>query len=122
MDSPLLFGKWSYGDVDFDQLDKALVDYISVHEKHHVMVPHTAGRYQNRRFHKVNCPLVERLVNYMLQHERNTGKKLMAIRIVSQAFDLINLSTGENPIVRAVQQRGAREDSTRIGVGGAVRR
>ncbi|OHT17040.1 40S ribosomal protein S5 [Tritrichomonas foetus] len=125
MEDVKLFGKWSYADVDFDQLDKALVDYISVHEKQHVMVPHTAGRYQNKMFHKVNCPLVERLCNYLMMHGRNTGKKLMTIRIVRQAFELINLSTGENPIVvfvKAVQNCGAREDSTRIGVGGTVRR
>ena len=120
-----LFGKWSYSDIDFDQLDKALVDYISVHEKQQVILPHTAGRYQHQQFHKVNCPLVERFVNYLMCHGRNTGKKLMAIRIVRQAFDLINLTTGENPLVvfvKAVQYCGAREDSTRIGVGGTVRR
>ena len=125
MEDVKLFGKWAYSDVDFDELDKALVDYISVHERQQVMVPHTAGRYQNKKFHKVNCPLVERLVNYLMMHGRNTGKKLMAIRIVEQAFDLINLSTGQNPIVvfvKAVQYCGAREDSTRIGVGGTVRR
>lgn len=120
-----LFGKWAYSDINFDELDPALVDYISVHEKQHVMVPHTAGRYQNKRFHKVNCPLVERFVNYLMMHGRNTGKKLMAIRIVSQSFELINLTSGQNPLVvfvKAVQNCGAREDSTRIGVGGTVRR
>ena len=125
MEDVKLFGKWAYSDVDFDELDKALVDYISVHPKQQVLVPHTAGRYQNKKFHKVNCPLVERLVNYLMMHGRNTGKKIMAIRIVQQAFDLINLSTGQNPIVvfvKAVQYCGAREDSTRIGVGGTVRR
>jgi small subunit ribosomal protein S5e len=61
----------------------------------------------------------------MMMHGRNTGKKLLTIRIVRQAFELINLSTGENPLVvlvNAVQRCGPREDSTRIGVGGAVRR
>ena len=91
MEDVKLFGKWAYSDVDFAALDRALVDYLSVHENHQVMVPHTAGRYQNKRFHKVNCPLVERLVNYLMMHGRNTGKKIMAIRIVQQAFDLINL-------------------------------
>ena len=125
MEDIKLFGKWSYSDVDFESLDKALVEYLSVHEKHQVFVPHTAGRYQNKQFHKVNCPLVERLCNYLMMHGRNTGKKLMTIRIVRQAFDLIHLSTGKNPIVvfvEAVQNCGAREDSTRIGVGGTVRR
>ena len=120
-----LFGKYSYEDVDFSQLDPALVDYISVHEKQHVMVPHTAGRYVHKRFQKVACPLIERLANHMMSRGRNTGKKLLAIKIVEQAFDIINLSTGQNPIVtfvKGIQYCGAREDSTRIGVGGAVRR
>jgi small subunit ribosomal protein S5e len=68
---------------------------------------------------------VERLVNYLMMHGRNTGKKMLAIRIVRQAFELVNLSTGENPLVvfvNAVQVCGAREDSTRLGVGGTVRR
>ena len=125
MEGVKLFDKWAYSDVDFSNLDPALIDYISVHEKQHVLVPHTAGRYQHQRFHKVNCPLVERLCCYLMMHGRNAGKKLMAIRIVRQAFDLINLQTGENPLVifvKAVQYCGAREDSTRIGVGGTVRR
>jgi small subunit ribosomal protein S5e len=125
MEGVKLFGKWDYSDVKFEDLDRALVDYISVHPKQCVTVPHTAGRYQNKQFHKVGCPLVERLVNYLMMHGRNTGKKMMAIRIVRQAFELVNLSTGENPIVvfvQAVQNCGAREDSTRIGVGGTVRR
>ena len=58
MEEVKLFGKWPYSEIDFDQLDRALVDYLSVRDKQQVMVPHTAGRYQNKRFHKVNCPLV----------------------------------------------------------------
>jgi ribosomal protein S7 len=71
----------------------------------------------------VNCPLIERLVCYLVQHGRNAGKKLLSIRILHQAFDLINLGTGENLLVvfvKAIQNCGAREDSTRIGVGGTV--
>ena len=49
----------------------------------------------------------------------------MAIRIVKHAFDIINLMTGANPIeifVRAIMNGGAREDSTRVGSGGVVRK
>ena len=56
---------------------------------------------------------------------RNTGKKLMAIKIIKQAMEIINLSTNLNPlqvIVTAIEKGGAREDSTRIGVGGTVKR
>jgi small subunit ribosomal protein S5e len=125
MEEVKLFGKWSYDDITPELLDPALVDYISIHNKHQIIVPHTAGRYQRKSFQKVNCPLVERLVCHLMYHGRNAGKKLMAIRIVRQAFDLIHLGTGENPLlvfIKAVQNCGAREDSTRIGVGGTVRR
>jgi hypothetical protein len=40
--------------------DIALEDYIAVKPKFAVYVPHTAGRYQRRRFHKAQCPIVER--------------------------------------------------------------
>eukprot|EP00178_Gracilaria_changii_P005423 TRINITY_DN1891_c0_g1_i1.p1 TRINITY_DN1891_c0_g1~~TRINITY_DN1891_c0_g1_i1.p1 ORF type:complete len:131 (-),score=19.07 TRINITY_DN1891_c0_g1_i1:36-428(-) len=58
-------------------------------------------------------------------HGRNTGKKVKAIRIVRHAFEIIHLLTGKNPLevfVNAVLQAGPREDSTRIGAGGVVRK
>jgi len=56
---------------------------------------------------------------------RNNGKKQKAVKIVKQTMELIHLLTGENPIqilVTAISNAGAREDSTRIGSGGVVRR
>jgi len=56
---------------------------------------------------------------------RNTGKKQMAIRIVKHAFEIIALMTGRNPIdvfVCAIMNGGAREDATRVGSGGVVRK
>jgi len=58
-------------------------------------------------------------------HGRNTGKKALAVRIVKQALDIVNLMTGKNPLeilVEAVMNSGAREDSTRIGTAGAVKK
>jgi len=49
----------------------------------------------------------------------------MAIRIIQQAFEIIHLVTGQNPLqvfADAVQKSGPREDSTRIGSAGVVRR
>ena len=49
----------------------------------------------------------------------------MAMRIVQHAFEILHLTTGKNPIqifVDAVQNGGPREDSTRIGSSGVVRR
>lgn len=48
-----------------------------------------------------------------------------AMKIVEQAFDIINLMTEKNPLqvlVEAVSNAGPREDSTRIGTSGVVRR
>lgn len=50
---------------------------------------------------------------------------MLATRIVKQAFEIINLLTDSNPIqvlVDAIINTGPREDSTRIGSAGAVRR
>ncbi|MES1913645.1 MAG: ribosomal protein S5, variant 3 [Cercozoa sp. M6MM] len=90
-----------------------------------VYLPYTAGRYQTKRFRKNQMPIAERLVNSMMFKGRNNGKKLKAVRIVKHAFELIHLMTGQNPLqvlVDAIQNSGAREDSTRIGRGGAARR
>ena len=61
----------------------------------------------------------------MMMHGRNNGKKLMTVRIVKHAFEIIHLLTGENPVqilVDAIINSGPREDSTRIGRAGTVRR
>eukprot|EP00168_Porphyra_purpurea_P013785 TRINITY_DN3866_c0_g1_i5.p1 TRINITY_DN3866_c0_g1~~TRINITY_DN3866_c0_g1_i5.p1 ORF type:complete len:197 (+),score=54.58 TRINITY_DN3866_c0_g1_i5:38-628(+) len=119
----LLFGKWSFDEVTVS--DISLRDYITIGEGKEVYVPHTAGRYQVRRFRKAACPIVERLTNSLMMHGRNNGKKLMAIRIVQHAFEIINLITDKNPIqvlVDAVMNSGPREDSTRVGSAGTARR
>jgi hypothetical protein len=41
-----LFDKRPYANIPWASVDQALVDSISVHERHQVVVPHTAGRYQ----------------------------------------------------------------------------
>ncbi|CDR96232.1 40S ribosomal protein S5, putative [Babesia bigemina] len=147
-----LFRKWPYDSVSLSDL--SLVDCIAIQGKARVFTPHTAGRYQKKRFRKTLCPIVERLVNSMMMHGRylknddinssnelfkrcnrfsplsdfklsNNGKKLKAIRIVMHAFEIIHLMTDQNPIqvfVDAVKNGGPREDSTRIGSAGVVRR
>ncbi|KAJ3039655.1 ribosomal protein S5 [Rhizophlyctis rosea] len=99
-------------------------DYLQV-KLHPVYLPHTAGRYQIKRFRKAQCPIVERLTNSLMMHGRNNGKKLMTTRIVKHAFEIIHLLTDQNPIqvlVDAIINTGPREDSTRIGSAGTVRR
>merc|ERR1712146_667030 len=81
--------------------------------------------WQKKRFRKAMCPIVERLVCSLMKFGRNNGKKLMAMRIVQHSFEIIHLLTDKNPIqvfVDAVKNGGPREDSTRIGSAGVVRR
>ncbi len=107
--------------------DPSLVDYIAVRQKpkYAQYLPHSAGRWNNRRFRKAQCPIVERLTNSLMMHGRNNGKKLLAVRIVKHAFEVIFLMTDRNPIqvlVEAIINSGPREDSTRVGSAGTVRR
>ena len=79
--------------------DISLEDYIAVNPaKHATYVPHTAGRYSVKRFRKAQCPIVERLTNSLMMHGRNNGKKLMAVRIIKHAMEIIHLLTEQNPI------------------------
>ena len=121
---PKLFGKWSY--TGLTVADTCLENYISIHTtKSRVFVPHTAGRYQLRPFKKAACPIIERVMGGIAFHGRNTGKKVKAMRIMRQTLEIIELQTGENPIqvvIDAIGNCGAREDSTRIGTGGGVKR
>ena len=79
-----LFGKWSLEDVQVS--DISLVDFIAVKDKHATFVAHTAGKYQRKRFRKAHCPIVERLAVSMMRTGRNSGKKLMAVRIVKNPY------------------------------------
>jgi small subunit ribosomal protein S5e len=100
-------------------------DYIACKGDHATYLPHTAGRYQQKRFRKASCPIVERLACCLMRKGRNSGKKLMACRIVQHTLEIIHLLTDQNPIqvvVDAIINSGPREDSTRVGGAGVVRR
>ena len=94
--APKLFNKWACDEVNVQDL--SLQDYIGVKEKSAKYLPHSAGRYAAKRFRKAQCPIVERLVNSLMMHGRNNGKKLMTVRIVKHSFEIIHLLTGENPL------------------------
>ena len=71
------------------------------------------------------CPIVERLVCTLMRYGRNAGKKLQACRIVKHTLELINVLTDQNPVqvlIDAITNSGPREDSTRVGSAGVVRR
>merc|ERR1712187_436705 len=84
-----LFNKWSYEDVEIR--DISLTDYVQI--RNPVYLPHTAGRYASKRFRKAQCPIIERLTNSLMMNGRNNGKKLMAVRIVAHAFEIIHIMT-----------------------------
>ncbi len=113
-----LFGKWSFKDIEIR--DPGLERYISLKP---VYVPHTMGRHEHKRFRKAEVNIVERLVNNLMRPGKNAGKKIRAINVVKNAFEIIELRTGENPIqvlVRAVENAAPCEDTTRIAYGGIV--
>lgn len=116
-----LFNKWSFDEVEVK--DISLTDYIQIRQP--VYVSHSAGRYAIKRFKKAQCPIIERLTNSLMMNGRNSGKKLKAVRIVQHALEIIHLLTDLNPlqvVVDAIINTGPREDSTRIGSSGTVRR
>jgi len=125
---PKLFGKFEFNELLCSEI--SLVDYIKTSPGHSsvsgIYVPHTAGRYQQRRFRKALCPIVERLACSLMMHGRNNGKKLKAVRIVKQSLEIIGLlNPGVNPVqilIDAVKNGGPREDSCKVGSSGTVRR
>lgn len=118
-----LFGKYPYSEA---VKDVTLAELISINTaKSNIIVPHTSGRYQVKRFRKIKCPILERLTNSLMYHGRNNGKKCLAIKILKQTLEIIALVTNKNPIevvLKAITVAGPREDSTRIGAGGAVKK
>jgi len=118
-----LFGKWEFSDIEVG--DVSLSDYIACKGPHATYLPHTAGRYQKKRFRKASCPIVERMACCLMKKGRNAGKKMQACRIIQHTLEIIFLLTDQNPIqvlVDAIINSGPREDSTRVGGAGVVRR
>jgi small subunit ribosomal protein S7 len=111
-----LFGKWSFDDIQLD--DPGLQQYISLKP---VYVPHSMGRHEHGKFHKAKVSIVERLINNLMRPGSCAGKKTRAINLVKNAFEIINIRTGENPVqvlVSAVENTSPGEDTTRISYGG----
>jgi len=113
-----LFGKWDFKGVEVKDL--GLKRYISLSP---IYVPHSMGRHEHRRFRKAEVNIVERLINNLMRPGKSAGKKARAINTVKNAFEIIQLRTGQNPIevlVRAIENSAPCEDTTRIGYGGIV--
>jgi small subunit ribosomal protein S7 len=130
MEETKIFGRWSTKDVKLN--DVTLTSQISLKAR---MIPHTFGRETRKRFQKSELSIVERLINKVMRsgqgkrkmsgkyvRGRNScGKKFQAMRIVENAFEIIEKETKQNPIqvfVKAIENAAPREDTTRIKRGG----
>ena len=113
-----LYQKWTFQDVKVQ--DIGLQRYLNLTP---MTTPHSMGRHEHQRFRKASVNIVERLINGLMRPGKNSGKKAKASNIVKQAFDIINLRTGKNPIeilVKAVENAAPCEDTTRVSYGGVV--
>jgi len=113
-----LFGKWSFKGIEIK--DPGLKKYISLKP---VVIPHSMGRHEHTKFKKSEVNIVERLVNMLMRPGHAAGKKARAISVVKNAFEIIHLKTGRNPIevlIRAIENAAPCEDTTRISYGGVV--
>merc|ERR1712014_310507 len=61
IDDPKIFGIWSFADVQCG--DITLADHINFKGKYAKYLPHNSERYNKIRFKKIQCQIVERLVN-----------------------------------------------------------
>jgi small subunit ribosomal protein S7 len=86
-------------------------------------LPHSMGRHEHQRFRKARVNIVERFINGFMRPGKNAGKKARATNFVKQAFEIIHLRTGKNPVdilVQAVENSAPAEDTTRLSYGGVV--
>jgi small subunit ribosomal protein S7 len=113
-----LFAEWSFEGIEVKDL--GLQRYVSLKP---VVIPHSMGRHEHKRFRKASINIVERLANNLMRPGKNAGKKAKVMNMVHHAFQIVNLRTGKNPIevlVKAVENSAPCEDTTRISMGGIV--
>ncbi len=128
----LLFGKYPYSGIEVN--DQSLAGYINLVPRRY---PNIYGRRSNQAYYLSHINIVERLINKMMRggtgkkiggkvirtEGRLQGKKLKTMRIVEQAFAIINEKTKQNPIqvlVNALQSAAPIEDTTRVRYGGII--
>lgn len=125
-----LFGKYSYEGIEIR--DQSIAQVLSLKP---ITMPHMYARHANKQFAKQGVNVVERLVNKLMRggtgektggkiirtHGKLQGKKAKAIKIVKQAFEVIERQTKKNPVqvlVRAIEHSAPREETTRVRLGG----
>ncbi len=124
-----LYNKWSFENIEVK--DWTLENYINLKP---VIIPHTAGRHEHKRFWKTSkISIIERFVNRLLapgfigskikghKSSYSSGKKSKLLRNIENAFTLLELNTSKNPIqvlIDAICNTAPREETTRIAMGG----
>jgi len=127
-----VFGKWDANDVKIK--DAGLIPYVTLENK---LSMHTFGTAISNGKPKERINIVERLINKLMRSGQgkkklggkfyrgrlNCGKKLIALKAVDEAFEIINKKTGKNPIqvfIDALEHSTPNEDVTRITKGGVA--
>jgi small subunit ribosomal protein S7 len=124
-----LFNQWSFEDVEVR--DWTLERYINLKP---IIIPHSCGRHNKKTFWKTKkVNIIERFINRLLapgfmdskikghKSSYQSGKKNRILKAMKDAFRLINLKTGKNPIqilIDAICNTAPREETTKIAMGG----
>jgi len=123
-----LFNNWDTSEIKI--MDPGLIRYINLDTK---LVPRSAGRNTDIKFHKSKYHIVERLMNKLMvsghkgrKHKyssgHNAGNIVKVYNIVEETFKLIEKKLNKNPIevfVKAIENAAPREEITTIEYGGA---
>ena len=101
-----LFNTWSFEGIEIS--DVTMEKYINLKP---IIIPHSAGRHEHRRFWKSSrVSIIERFLNRLLapgfigskikghKSSYHSGKKNKLIKSIKDAFTLIELRIGQNPI------------------------
>jgi len=126
-----IFDRWDFKGVEVN--DIGLKEYINLQPRE---IPHTFGRWGNKRFGKTHYNIIERVANNLMTtghvkdsrvHKktsgRDTGKKQRNLRLVRKALEIIEKKTKQNPVqvlVNATINSAPREETTRIRQGGII--
>ena len=125
-----LFGRWDW---NVEVKDPGLKRYINLRP---CVIPRTYGRYSQTRFGKANMNIVERLITKMMvpghkgkkhlvSSARCVGQTEKIIKIIKEAFEIIEQRTKKNPIevlVRAIENAAPLEEPISYQVGGIIAR
>merc|ERR1711974_139028 len=116
-----LFNLYDYSTIKVT--DSTLAPFINITKE--LINPHSSAQNACKFRGQSSTTITERLACCLMRKGRNNGKKTIALKAVEDAFFLIHKMSGKNPLqvlVDAIQNCGPREESGRVGRGGAMKR